>query len=250
MSEGAREEQQKEEREGAAEESPESRRVAEWRAAALTVRAIRVRGQLWVVIDFLKAASRVLQGVVKSLSPSVEQAGEAGLEQDVWRDARQLTAAVLTGCVEPAADDLLTVVLYQLPDEESFLASLGAEGRKKVASARPAPGRPKLPHFAAPLGANGGRDVQDVVGAARQELQAAAEDLKSIRYRMLGVHASIPPTSQETSKGDLDGKMDVETELRVPDPDGRDHGRATRGSRRSLFSQCGAARRFISGDLP
>jgi hypothetical protein len=214
MSEEAREEQQAEDREGTAGESPESRRVAEWRAAALTVRAIRIRGQLWVVIDFLKAAGRVLQGVVKSLSPSLELAGEAGLEQDVWRDARGLTAAVLADCVEPAAADLLTVVLYQLPDEESFLAPLGSDGRKKVASARPTPGRTKVPHCAAPLGMNGGPEVGEGIEGARQELRSAAEDLKSMRYRLLGVRASIPPTSQETSRGDLKGEMDVETELR------------------------------------
>ena len=60
-------------------------------------------------------------------------------------------------------------------------------------------------------GTNGGHDV---IEGARQELRAAARDLKSIRYRMLGVHASIPPASQETSKGDLAGEMDVETEIR------------------------------------
>jgi len=53
-----------------------------------------------------------------------------------------------------------------------------------------------------------------VIEGAREELRAAARDLKSIRYRMLGVHASLPPSSQETSKGDLEGEMDVETELR------------------------------------
>jgi hypothetical protein len=214
MSEGEKEDQQAEGGESPAGESPESRRVAEWRAAALTVRAIRVGGQLWVVIDFLKAASRVLQGVVKNLTPSVEQAGEAGLEQDVWRDARGLTAAVLADCVERAVADLISVVLYQLPDEESFMGPLGSDGRKKIASARPNPGRTKVPHFAAPLGANGGPEVDEVIAGARQEFRAAAGDLKSIRYRMLGVHASIPPSSQETSKGDLEGEMDVETEFR------------------------------------
>ena len=67
---------------------------------------------------------------------------------------------------------------------------------------------------AASLRANGGRDVQKVIEGARREFRAAAGDLTSIRYRMLGVHASIPPSSQETSKCDLEGKMDVETEFR------------------------------------
>ncbi len=53
-----------------------------------------------------------------------------------------------------------------------------------------------------------------MIEGAREELRAAAKDLKSIRYRMLGVHASIPPSPQETSRGDLAGEMDVETELR------------------------------------
>jgi len=211
MSEGAREEQQAEEGESPTGEDPESQKVAEWRAAALTVRAIRAGGQLWVAIDFLKTASRVLQGVVKSLSPSVEQAGEAGLEQDVWREARHLTAAIIKDCVEPAAADLLTVALHQLPDAESFLGPLGFAGRKKVAAARTTPGRTKVSHFAAPLGVNRGPEM---IEDARKEMRSAAEDLQSIRYRMLGVHRSIPPSPREISKGDLEGEMDVETEIR------------------------------------
>ncbi len=53
-----------------------------------------------------------------------------------------------------------------------------------------------------------------MIEGAREELRAAARDLKSIRYRMLGVHASITPSPQETSRGDLAGEMDVETEIR------------------------------------
>lgn len=56
--------------------------------------------------------------------------------------------------------------------------------------------------------------MDEVIEGARREFRAAVGDLKSIRYRMLGVHASIPPTSQETSRGDLEGEMDVETEFR------------------------------------
>ena len=54
-----------------------------------------------------------------------------------------------------------------------------------------------------------------MIEGARQEMRAAAGDLKSIRYRLLGVQASIPPSPQETSQGDLAGNPDVETELRT-----------------------------------
>jgi hypothetical protein len=53
-----------------------------------------------------------------------------------------------------------------------------------------------------------------VIEGARKEFRAAAADLTSIRYRLLGVHASIPPSPQEKSKGDLEGDPDVETEFR------------------------------------
>ncbi|HEV7505336.1 MAG TPA: hypothetical protein VGS07_10525 [Thermoanaerobaculia bacterium] len=45
-------------------------------------------------------------------------------------------------------------------------------------------------------------------------MRAAIGDLKSIRYRLLGVKGSIPPSAQETSRGDLEGDPDVETEIR------------------------------------
>jgi hypothetical protein len=63
-----------------------------------------------------------------------------------------------------------------------------------------------------PLGTNGGPEM---IEGARQEMRATAGDLKSIRYRLLGVHAGIPPSPQEASREDLEGDPDVETELRT-----------------------------------
>ncbi len=45
-------------------------------------------------------------------------------------------------------------------------------------------------------------------------MRASAGDLQSIRYRLLGVQASVPPSAQEISQGDLEGEPDVETEIR------------------------------------
>jgi hypothetical protein len=53
-----------------------------------------------------------------------------------------------------------------------------------------------------------------VINDAKQELRSIAERLSSIRYRMLGVQASIPASPQETSLGDLEGDLDETTELR------------------------------------
>ena len=66
--------------------------------------------------------------------------------------------------------------------------------------------------LAEPLGRNGGPEM---IEGARQEMRAAAGDLKSIRYRLLGVYEGIPPSPQETSQGDLEGYPDVETEIRT-----------------------------------
>ncbi|MBW8875934.1 MAG: hypothetical protein JF614_13290 [Acidobacteria bacterium] len=54
-----------------------------------------------------------------------------------------------------------------------------------------------------------------LIEGARKEMRAAAGDLKSIRYRLSGVLGSIPPSAQETSRGDLEGDPDVETEIRT-----------------------------------
>lgn len=55
----------------------------------------------------------------------------------------------------------------------------------------------------------------EVIEGARQEMRAAAGDLSSIRYRLLGVQAEIPPSPQEASQEDLEGDPDVETEIRT-----------------------------------
>ncbi|MFY9820180.1 MAG: hypothetical protein WAM82_02290 [Thermoanaerobaculia bacterium] len=68
------------------------------------------------------------------------------------------------------------------------------------------------PAWGARGGTNGGHEV---IEGARKEVRAVIEDLKAIRYRLWGVYGSIPPTAQETSRGDLEGDPDVETELRT-----------------------------------
>lgn len=55
----------------------------------------------------------------------------------------------------------------------------------------------------------------EVIEGARQEVRAAAGELKSIRYRLLGVHAGIPPSPHEASLEDLEGDPDVEMEIRT-----------------------------------
>jgi hypothetical protein len=54
-----------------------------------------------------------------------------------------------------------------------------------------------------------------VIKGAQEELRRAAEELMAIRYRLLGVQASIPPSPSERSTEDLhEGAADVATELR------------------------------------
>lgn len=52
--------------------------------------------------------------------------------------------------------------------------------------------------------------IEDV----RKGLRAVAGDLTAIRYRLLGMQASIPPSPLETSPGDLEGDPDAATEMR------------------------------------
>jgi hypothetical protein len=54
-----------------------------------------------------------------------------------------------------------------------------------------------------------------VIEGARKELRAIVENQRSIRYRLLGVQASIPPSAEETSLKDLEGEPDAATELRT-----------------------------------
>lgn len=56
---------------------------------------------------------------------------------------------------------------------------------------------------------------QRVIEGVKEEMQAAIQDLKTIRFRLLGVKASLSPTAQETSREDLEGDPDLETELRT-----------------------------------
>jgi hypothetical protein len=53
------------------------------------------------------------------------------------------------------------------------------------------------------------------VDLARQELGPLIEGLRAIRYRLVGLQASIPPTRQETSPEDLEGELDAATEIRA-----------------------------------
>ncbi|HEY0515401.1 MAG TPA: hypothetical protein VGH73_26135 [Thermoanaerobaculia bacterium] len=53
------------------------------------------------------------------------------------------------------------------------------------------------------------------IDPARAQIRRAVEDLREIRYRLLGVQASIPPTRQETSLEDLEGEPDAPTEIRA-----------------------------------
>ncbi|HSS76991.1 MAG TPA: hypothetical protein VLV54_09620 [Thermoanaerobaculia bacterium] len=54
-----------------------------------------------------------------------------------------------------------------------------------------------------------------VIESARKALRAVGADLTAIRHRLVGVQASIPPSVQETARGDLEGDMDVATEMRT-----------------------------------
>ena len=52
-----------------------------------------------------------------------------------------------------------------------------------------------------------------MIEGARKEMQAIAGELESIRYRLLGVQASVPRSPLETSLKDLEGEPDAATEL-------------------------------------
>jgi hypothetical protein len=51
--------------------------------------------------------------------------------------------------------------------------------------------------------------------AAQDQARAIANDLGVVRYRLLGVQASLPPSPQESSQEDWDGDPDAGTELRT-----------------------------------
>lgn len=50
---------------------------------------------------------------------------------------------------------------------------------------------------------------------AKAQLRRVVEDLRAVRYRLLGIQASIRPTRQETSLEDLEGEPDAPTEIRA-----------------------------------
>jgi|GEM_PF-1093307 len=54
-----------------------------------------------------------------------------------------------------------------------------------------------------------------VIESARKALRAVGADLTAIRHRLMGVQASIPQSPQEISRGDLEGALDVATEMRT-----------------------------------
>jgi hypothetical protein len=63
--------------------------------------------------------------------------------------------------------------------------------------------------------AKAGKQKESWIKGAGTELRATARDLTAIRYRLLGVQASIPPSAQETSLEEIQGNPDVGTEMRA-----------------------------------
>lgn len=55
----------------------------------------------------------------------------------------------------------------------------------------------------------------DVIEEARAELLAVVTDLRAIRQRLKRVRASLPISTQESSREDLDAEPDVATEMRA-----------------------------------
>lgn len=49
---------------------------------------------------------------------------------------------------------------------------------------------------------------------ARKQLGRVSETLQAIRYQLIGIQASIPPSRQETSPEDLESDPDAPTEIR------------------------------------
>lgn len=54
-----------------------------------------------------------------------------------------------------------------------------------------------------------------VVDLARAEIRRVVDDLRGIRYRLVGVQASIVPSLQETSEEDMNADVDAPTEIRA-----------------------------------
>lgn len=53
------------------------------------------------------------------------------------------------------------------------------------------------------------------VDLARTQLRRVVEDLRALRYQLVGIQASIQPTRQETSTEDLESEPDTPTEIRA-----------------------------------
>jgi hypothetical protein len=53
------------------------------------------------------------------------------------------------------------------------------------------------------------------VDLARTQLRRVVEDLRAIRYQLVGIQASIRPTRQELSAEDLESELDAPTEIRA-----------------------------------
>lgn len=49
---------------------------------------------------------------------------------------------------------------------------------------------------------------------ARRHIGRLSEHLRGVRYQLIGIQASIPPTRQETSPEDLESDPDAPTEIR------------------------------------
>jgi hypothetical protein len=49
---------------------------------------------------------------------------------------------------------------------------------------------------------------------ARRQIGRLSEHLRGVRYQLIGIQASIPPTRQETSPEDLGSDPDAPTEIR------------------------------------
>jgi hypothetical protein len=94
-------------------------------------------------------------------------------------ETREIVRHLLTGC----------------PSCRAFLS---------VASRRPA---------ARPL-TSGRIERMTALALARKQLGRVSETLQAIRYQLIGIQASIPPSRQETSPEDLESDPDAPTEIR------------------------------------
>jgi hypothetical protein len=49
----------------------------------------------------------------------------------------------------------------------------------------------------------------------RHQVCAIVDELTALRFRLIGVQASLPPSPEETSEADLDREPDLPTDLRA-----------------------------------